>query len=99
LTNTNRNTDIIFSLVYCSDIYQLNFPSLNLLVDTNMNILMVYTKGIIVGKEGIKKKLNNMMTCKFYKRHYQWNWPDNKIHSWICRRKTFISIYWWHYER
>jgi hypothetical protein len=65
LTNINRNTDRIFSLVYCSNIYQLNFQSLNLLVDTNMNIPIIYTEGIMVGKEGIKKKLNNTMTWSF----------------------------------
>jgi hypothetical protein len=40
------------------------FPSLTPSVNTNRNMSSVYTKGIIVGIEGIKKS-NSMMTCKF----------------------------------
>ena len=62
-----------------------------------MNIFMVYTKGIAVEKEGIKKP-NSMITCKFYRRRYRWNLLDGKIYPWIYRRKTFVNIYRWHYE-
>jgi hypothetical protein len=54
-SNTNRNTDRFLSLEYYDDIYQLNFSLLNPLVDTNMNIPMIYTEVIVVGKEEIKK--------------------------------------------
>jgi hypothetical protein len=54
-SNTNRNTDRFLSLEYYDDIYQLNFSLLNPLVDTNMNIPMINTEVIVVGKEEIKK--------------------------------------------
>ena len=43
LANTNKNTDEIFSSVDCGEFYRQTFSS-------------VYTKGIEVGKEGIKQK-------------------------------------------
>jgi len=50
LVNTNKNNNKIFSLVYCDDIYQHNFSSMYPSVNTNRKILLVYTKGITVGK-------------------------------------------------
>jgi hypothetical protein len=73
LPNINENTDRIFLLEYCDDIYWLIFLLLNPLVNTDNNILMVYTKGISVEKKGIKKISNSLMTYKFYRRLYQHN--------------------------
>jgi hypothetical protein len=44
LANTKENTNEI-SLVYCGDIYRLNFSLLNPSVNTDMNIPTVYTEG------------------------------------------------------
>jgi hypothetical protein len=59
---TNGITDEIFSSVYCSELYWHNFLLLYLLVNTNENIMLVYTEGIAVGKERIKnlEKYNDM---------------------------------------
>lgn len=55
LTKPNGSTDKKILLVYCGEIYRPNFPSLNPSVNTDRNVPTVYTKGITVGKEGIKK--------------------------------------------
>jgi hypothetical protein len=73
LPNINGNTDRIFLLEYYDDIYWPIFLLLNPLVNTDNNILMVYTKGISVEKKGIKKISNSLMTYKFYRRLYQHN--------------------------
>jgi len=73
LPNINENTDRIFLLEYCDDIYWLIFLLLNPLVNTDNNILMVYTKGISMEKKGIKKNPSSLMTYKFYRRLYQQN--------------------------
>lgn len=52
---TNGNTDIIFSLIDCGEIYRQIFPSLYQSVNTNKNISLVYTEGIAVREERIKK--------------------------------------------
>jgi hypothetical protein len=57
LTNTNENTNRIFLLVDCDEFYRQTFSSIYPSVNTNENILLVYTKGIAMGKEG--KKTNN----------------------------------------
>ena len=48
LTNINRNINVIFLWVYYGNICWLNFSSLNLSVNTDINILTVYTKVIAV---------------------------------------------------
>ena len=65
LANTNKNTDGIFSSVDCGEFYRQTFLSLYPSVNTDRNILSVYTEGIEVGKEGIKKNQKNTMTCNF----------------------------------
>jgi len=55
LANTNKNTDGIFSSVDCGEFYRQTFLSVYPLVNTDRNILSVYTEGIEVEKEGIKK--------------------------------------------
>jgi len=72
LADTKENTNEIFSLVYCGDIYRLNFSLLNPSVNTDRNIPMVYTEGSQWKKKKYKKP-NNMMTCKFYRRRYRQN--------------------------
>jgi hypothetical protein len=54
LANTNRNTNRIVWLVDCGDLYRQTFRSLNPSVNTDGNILSVYTEGIAVEKEEIK---------------------------------------------
>jgi len=73
LPNINGNTNRIFLLKYCNDIYWQIFLLLNPPVNTDNNILMIYTKGISVEKKGIKKNPNSLMTYKFYRRLYQQN--------------------------
>jgi len=46
-----------FSLVECSELYQQNSSSPCLLVNTDEIFLSVYTEGITMGKEGIKKAI------------------------------------------
>jgi hypothetical protein len=58
LTNINGNTDMMFSLVNCSEFYQQNIHLL---------YLLVYTDKIIVGKERIKKKPKSMMTYHLFR--------------------------------
>jgi len=55
LANTKENTNEIFSLVYCGDIYRLNFSLLNPSVNTDRNIPTVYTEGSQWKKKEIKK--------------------------------------------
>jgi len=57
LTNTNENTNRIFLLVDCDEFYRQTFSSIYPSVNTDENILLIYTKGIVMGKEG--KKTNN----------------------------------------
>jgi len=60
LTNTNRNTDGKIILVDYDEFYWQNSPSLYLSMNIKRNIILVYTKGITVGKERIKKKSKNV---------------------------------------
>jgi hypothetical protein len=55
LTNTNENTNKNFLLVDFDEFYRRTFSSLYPSVNTNGNILLVYIKGIAMGKEGKKK--------------------------------------------
>jgi hypothetical protein len=57
LTNTNRNTDGKIILVDYDEFYWQNSLSLYLSMNIKRNIILVYTKGITVGKERIKKKV------------------------------------------
>jgi len=58
LTNTNENTNKIFLLVDFDEFYRRTFSSLYLSVNTDRNILLVYIKGIAMGKEGKKTNSN-----------------------------------------
>jgi hypothetical protein len=51
LTNTNRNINGIFSSINYGEFFWLNMPLQYLSINTNRNILSVYTKGITVRKE------------------------------------------------
>jgi hypothetical protein len=51
LTNTNRNINGIFSSINYGEFFWLNMPLQYSLINTNRNILSVYTKGITVRKE------------------------------------------------
>jgi hypothetical protein len=44
----------------------------NININTDENIFSVYTEGIVVGKEGIKKP-EKSMTCNIYRQLYRWN--------------------------
>jgi hypothetical protein len=55
LINTNGNTGKIFLLVDCDEFYRQTFSSLYPSVNTDENILSIYTEGIAVENEGIKK--------------------------------------------
>jgi hypothetical protein len=44
LTNTKGTTNKKFSLIYCGNIYRLNFLLLNLSVNTDKSIPTVYTE-------------------------------------------------------
>lgn len=52
---TNGNTDIIFSSIDCGEIYRQIFLSLYQSINTNKKISLVYTEGIAVREERIKK--------------------------------------------
>lgn len=56
LANTNRNIDGKIMLVDYGEFYWQNSPSLYLSMNIKRNIILIYTKGITVGKERIKKK-------------------------------------------
>jgi len=51
LTNTNRNINGIFSSINYGEFFWLNMPLQYSSINTNRNILSVYTKGITVRKE------------------------------------------------
>jgi hypothetical protein len=56
LVNTNENIDEIFLFIDCSELYQQNITFFYLSVNTDGNILSVYTMRITVEKKRIKKK-------------------------------------------
>jgi hypothetical protein len=58
LANTNRNIDGKIMLVDYGEFYWQNSPSLYLSMNIKRNIILIYTKGITVGKERIKKSRN-----------------------------------------
>jgi hypothetical protein len=58
LANTNRNTNGKIMLLYYGEFYWQNSPSLYLSMNNKRNIILVYTKGITVRKERIKKSRN-----------------------------------------
>jgi hypothetical protein len=51
LTDTNKNTNGNFLSEDCDELYQQNSPSLYLSVNTDENILLVYTEEFIEGKK------------------------------------------------
>jgi hypothetical protein len=58
LTNTNRNTDRKIMSVNYGEFYRQNSPSLYLSMNIKGIIPFIYTKGITVRKERIKKSRN-----------------------------------------
>ena len=61
LTNTNENTNKKFLLVDFDEFYRRTFSSLYPSVNTDGNILLVYIKGIAMGKEGKKLIVTNFL--------------------------------------
>ena len=59
LTDTNKNTNGKFLSEDCDELYQQNSPSLYLSVNTDENILLVYTEEFIEGKKIKKTKRYN----------------------------------------
>jgi hypothetical protein len=56
LANTNGNADRMFLSVNCIEFYQQHIPLLYPSENTDINIPLIYTRGITMGKKGIKKR-------------------------------------------
>jgi hypothetical protein len=73
LTNTNAHTNIIFMSIDYSEFFRLNISSQYLSVNTDENILLIYTERITMKKgKNEKKESRNTMTCYFYRQNYPW---------------------------
>jgi hypothetical protein len=77
LANTNRHTDRKSLSIDCDELYRQNSLLLYLSVNTDKNILSVYTDRIIVKKEGIKNDMSYIQAKLPTKRNRWWNPPIN----------------------
>ena len=78
-TDTNKNTNGNFLSEDCDELYQQNSLSLYLSVNTDENILLVYTEEFIEGKKELKKP-KDTMTCYLYRQNCRWNEPVSEIY-------------------